>query len=175
MFARVQVLYTNILLISPTAVATSECLFLLLSCWKEWYPAYFFFMYDGLHALILLLPNNVVVRVHLLTPTTLGLGFWVWATFLFFPCHFIALKEEATYLLLLPAGFSLNVPRTWRGAAWTEQATWIFFVGLQGTLAWLFDVCGRRHHLELTVLRIVMTSNRQWSPVSGVLIESLLV
>lgn len=119
----------------------------------------FFFMYDGLHALILLLPNNVVVRVHLLTPTTLGLGFWVWATFLFLPCHFIALKEEATYLLLLPAGFSLNVPRTWRGAAWTEQATRIYFVGLQGTLAWLFDVCGRRHHLELTVLRIVMTSN----------------
>lgn len=37
-FARVQVLYTNIWLISPTARATSQRLFLSLSCWRKLYP-----------------------------------------------------------------------------------------------------------------------------------------
>ncbi|KAL1478218.1 hypothetical protein MTO96_016405 [Rhipicephalus appendiculatus] len=69
----------------------------------------------------------------------------------------------------LPAGFSLNVPRARRKSrCLLEQATWSFFVvSLRGTLAWLFDVCGRCHHLELTVSRVVTTSNRRWSPVSG--------
>lgn len=64
-------------------------------------PAYFSFCtYEGLQALISVLPICVVVRVHLLTPATLGLGSRVEAAFISPQKTLrIALKEEATYLL----------------------------------------------------------------------------
>lgn len=64
-------------------------------------PAYFYFCaYEGLQALISVLAICVVVRVHLLTPATLGLDSRVGAAFIW-PQKTLrrALNKEATYLL----------------------------------------------------------------------------
>lgn len=168
MFAAVQILCTNILLISVTACALSQCVFLLLASLKKviksLLPFVFFFYVQRPPSI----DFSVVIRgVHLLTPAK------PWPRIASLNCVFTLDISHSTeggsnISTVLPAGFSLNIPQhEGREAAGRSRRCGFLSIGLQGILAWLFDVCGRCHHLELTVSRVVMTSNRRWSPVSG--------
>lgn len=124
------------------------------------------------------LSNSVAVWVHLLTAATLcpwteACERRLYCSLLFcLFCRFIVWRKEATYLLYqlvsaaCPSSLKKAAPRLDKAGS---AGFFVLFSCFQGTLSWLFGVCGRCRHLGLTRF---MPGNRLdclWPPLSGAL------